>query len=105
MRDGAVSCLMKLPAPLPGLETPEALIPHLHWACHLLHSPRVRESDAGTSYKHNILCAINHNTKKCAGRNSVSVHMTVPTLLSMKMIVNHTSHQTPHSVHRGSRLL
>ena len=49
MRDGAVSCLMKLPAPLPGLDTPQALLPHLHWACHLLRSPRVRESDAGTS--------------------------------------------------------
>lgn len=47
MRDGAVSCLMKLPATLPGLETPPALLPHLRWACQLLRSPRVRESDAG----------------------------------------------------------
>ncbi|DBB01023.1 TPA: hypothetical protein ACH3X1_000923 [Trebouxia sp. C0004] len=48
LRDGAVSCLMKLPSPLPGLETPEALLPQLHWACRLLRSPRVRESDAGS---------------------------------------------------------
>ena len=47
LRDGAVSCLMKLPSPLPGLETPEALLPQLQWACRLLRSPRVRESDAG----------------------------------------------------------
>ncbi|KAL0046958.1 hypothetical protein WJX82_002976, partial [Trebouxia sp. C0006] len=48
LRDGAVSCLMKLPSPLPGLETPEALLPQLQWACRLLRSPRVRESDAGS---------------------------------------------------------
>ena len=47
LRDGAVSCLMKLPSPLPGLQTPEALLPQLQWACRLLRSPRVRESDAG----------------------------------------------------------
>jgi len=47
LRDGAVSCLMKLPSPLPGLETPETLLPQLQWACRLLRSPRVRESDAG----------------------------------------------------------
>lgn len=74
MRDGAVSCLMKLPAPLPGLGTPEALLPHLHWACHLLHSPRVRESDAGTSC--NVMCAITKRRSvqctfsKCAHENS-----------------------------------
>ncbi|DBA69567.1 TPA: hypothetical protein ACH3X2_012764 [Trebouxia sp. C0005] len=48
LRDGAVSCLMKLPSPLPGFETPEALLPQLQWACRLLRSPRVRESDAGS---------------------------------------------------------
>ena len=47
LRDGAVSCLMKLPSPLPGMATPEALLPQLRWACSLLRSPRVRESDAG----------------------------------------------------------
>ena len=49
LRDGAVACLMKLPSPLPGLGTPEALLPQLRWACQLLRSPRVRESDAGST--------------------------------------------------------
>ena len=49
---------MKLPSPLPGLETPEALLPQLHWICRLLRSPRVRESDAGVHLK-------NKEMKKC----------------------------------------
>ena len=38
---------MLLPTPLPGLETPAALLPMVCWAYELLWSPRQRESDAG----------------------------------------------------------
>ncbi len=38
---------MRLPSPLPGLGSGEALTPLLSWAVGLLWSPRMRESDAG----------------------------------------------------------
>jgi hypothetical protein len=44
---GAARALSLLPTPLPGLETPAALLPLLSWARQLLLSPRLRESDAG----------------------------------------------------------
>lgn len=47
MREGAIACLLSLPTPLPGLGTPDELLPQLQWAARLLRSPRVRESDAG----------------------------------------------------------
>lgn len=47
MREGAIACLLRLPIPLPGLGSPEGLLPQLQWAARLLRSPRVRESDAG----------------------------------------------------------
>lgn len=47
MREGAIACLLRLPTPLPGIGSPEALLPQLQWAARLLRSPRVRESDAG----------------------------------------------------------
>ena len=59
LREESVSCLMKLPCPLPGLDRPEALVPELSRACHLLRSPRVRESDAGwcSAAEHQSVCA------------------------------------------------
>ena len=47
MRERAIACLLRLPTPLPGLGTPDALLPQLQWAARLLRSPRVRDSDAG----------------------------------------------------------
>jgi len=47
LRAGAARALSLLPIPLPGLETPAALLPLLVWARQLLLSPRMRESDAG----------------------------------------------------------
>lgn len=84
LRDGAVSCLMKLPSPLPGMATPEALLPQLRWACSLLRSPRVRESDAGRAAS---LAAITHF--KAAGPTSVA-HCTAVIqhrLLLLKLLV------------------
>lgn len=49
MREGAIACLLRLPTPLPGLGTPDGLLPQLQWAARLLRSPRVRDSDAGQS--------------------------------------------------------
>lgn len=47
LRETASEVLMALPAPLPGLETPEQVAALLQWARKLVSSPRVRESDAG----------------------------------------------------------
>ena len=49
VREQAACALSRLPAPLPGLGSPEALLPQLQWACGLLSSPRVREADAGAT--------------------------------------------------------
>ncbi|GAX83456.1 hypothetical protein CEUSTIGMA_g10881.t1 [Chlamydomonas eustigma] len=46
LRQGASSALMKLPTPLPSLETAQQLRPLLLWASELLWSPRQRECDA-----------------------------------------------------------
>jgi hypothetical protein len=42
-----MQALALLPTPLPGLETPAALLPLLAWARQLLMSPRLFEADAG----------------------------------------------------------
>jgi hypothetical protein len=47
LRQGASAALMKMPTPLPGLETQPDLMPLLSWSLDLLWSPRQRESDAG----------------------------------------------------------
>ena len=47
MRVAAVAVLDLFPNPLPGLESPEALNPHLARVGQLLSSARSRESDAG----------------------------------------------------------
>ncbi|KAK9806642.1 hypothetical protein WJX73_003561, partial [Symbiochloris irregularis] len=47
VREQAAAALQWLPTPLPGVETPEALICQVEWAAGLLSSPRVREADAG----------------------------------------------------------
>lgn len=47
MRVAAVAVLDLFPSPLPGLESPEALKPHLARVAELLSSARSRESDAG----------------------------------------------------------
>lgn len=47
LRQCAFETLMKLPAPLPGWQTPDQLRPVVRWAADLMWSPRVRESDAG----------------------------------------------------------
>ena len=47
MRVAAVAVLDLYPSPLPGLESPEALSPHLARVAQLLSSARSRESDAG----------------------------------------------------------
>ena len=39
--------LAALPAPLPGLEGPDSLLPLLSWASQLLSSPKIVEADAG----------------------------------------------------------
>ena len=51
--------LARFPSPLPGLETPAAVLPVLRRACALLRSPRLRESDAGALLVR-LLC------RKCA---------------------------------------
>eukprot|EP00803_Ostreobium_quekettii_P011097 evm.model.scf_1034.1 EVM.evm.TU.scf_1034.1 scf_1034:15678-35493(-) len=47
VRSGAVDCLMHFPTPLPGMETPALVEPLVRWACTLVDSPRLRDSDAG----------------------------------------------------------
>ena len=47
LRAAAVRVLAYLPAPLPGLAAPAALLPLLAWARALLMSPRLRDADAG----------------------------------------------------------
>ncbi|KAK9830510.1 hypothetical protein WJX72_012147 [[Myrmecia] bisecta] len=47
LREGSITALMHMATPLPGLDRPELLPPVLGWACRLVGSPRVRESDAG----------------------------------------------------------
>ena len=47
VREQVAACLTWLPAPLPGVTSPVALVAQLEWARRLLASPRVREADAG----------------------------------------------------------
>ncbi|GJP57784.1 hypothetical protein CLOP_g17378 [Closterium sp. NIES-67] len=47
LREAALTTLLKYPAPLPGLEREGEVAGVVQWACGLVMSPRVRESDAG----------------------------------------------------------
>eukprot|EP00210_Caulerpa_lentillifera_P001879 g1808.t1 len=47
MRSKTIECLESFMSPLPGLTTPEELIPVLEWSCSLITSPRLRDNDAG----------------------------------------------------------
>ena len=50
LRETSISVLMSLETPLPGIDDPAAVEDLVQWACKLVGSPRVRESDAGTTY-------------------------------------------------------
>lgn len=47
LRESAAKVLLLLPSPLPGLASPQQLLPLLVWAAQLLDSPRQHEADAG----------------------------------------------------------
>ncbi len=54
VREAAASALVLFPCHLPGLESPQALVPVLQWALDLAASPRGREGDAGAR----LLCVM-----------------------------------------------
>jgi len=54
LRETSISVLMSLETPLPGIDDPAAVEDLVQWACKLVGSPRVRESDAGTYISQNI---------------------------------------------------
>lgn len=56
VREGAFHLLMAYPSPLPGVASPPALQPLVQWTLRLLHSPRVRESDAAALLLRLVFC-------------------------------------------------
>eukprot|EP00887_Chlorella_sp_A99_P000062 scaffold16.g62.t1 len=56
LREAAAAVLLRLPSPLPGLESAAELRPVMAWVLALLDAPRCREADAGARLLYLLAC-------------------------------------------------